>query len=91
VTCTKGEAGFAKYCSRSSRRVIRDDFMRPSDKRGPAIAPQHTVLSEIGFPSRAVATKFAPHRRQELLSQLGASGIAFRCKAVSTLALSRND
>jgi hypothetical protein len=30
-----------------------------------------TVLSEIGFTSCAVATKFAPHHKQGLLSPLG--------------------
>jgi hypothetical protein len=40
----------------------------------------HTVLSEIGFPSRAVATKFAPHGRQGLFGPLGEFRIAFRRK-----------
>jgi hypothetical protein len=35
----------------------------------------------------AVATKFAPHGRQGLLSLLGEIRIAFRCKPVSTLAV----
>jgi hypothetical protein len=40
----------------------------------------NTVLSEIGFPSRAGATKFAPHGRQGLFGPLGEFGIAFRRK-----------
>jgi hypothetical protein len=36
-----------------------------------------TVLSEIGFPSHAAATKFAPHGRQGLFGPLVEFRIAF--------------
>jgi hypothetical protein len=59
--------------------------------KGADVNAQGTVLSEIGFPACAVATKFAPHYRQGLHSLLGEIRIAFRCYPVSTLALSSKD